>query len=100
MLISDLLIDSISGEILSELHPAFTVSLDGAAIDLEKVKVAVPCMQDFVRHPLFTQRNFFCETGISMLNTAVAAADAVRHSSEFDAWVSNWCRGSPRTYRS
>ena len=39
-----------------------------------------------MRHLLFTQRNMFPETGISMLNTAVDAADAVRHNSEFDPW--------------
>ena len=44
------------------------------------------CVQDFVRHPLFTQRSFFSETGISMLNTAVTAADAVRNSARFDPW--------------
>ena len=70
----------------SELHPIFTVSLDGVAIDHEKVKGAVACVQDFVRHPLFTQRSFFSETGISMLNTAVTAADAVRNSNRFDPW--------------
>ena len=47
---------------------------------------AVPCVQEFLRHPLFTLRNFFSETGISMLSSAVAAAVAVRHSSEFDPW--------------
>ena len=70
----------------SELHPVFTVSLGGVAIDHEKVKGAVACVQDFVRHPLFTQRSFFSETGISMLNTAVTAADAVRNSDRFDPW--------------
>ena len=70
----------------SELHSVFTVSLDGVAIDHEKVKGAVACVQDFVRHPLFTQRSFFSETGISMLNTAVTAADAVRKSNRFDPW--------------
>ena len=70
----------------SELHPVFTVSLDGVAIDHEKVKGAVACVQDFVRHPLFTQRNFFSETGISMLNTAVTAADAVQNNARFDPW--------------
>ena len=70
----------------SELHPVFTVSLDGVAIEHEKVKGAVACVQDFVRHPLFTQRSFFSETGISMLNTAVTAADTVRNSSGFDPW--------------
>ena len=42
------------------------------------------CVQDFLHHPLFTQRNFFSETGISMLNTAVTVADAVRKSAKFD----------------
>ena len=40
----------------------------------------------FVHHPLLTQRNFFSATGISMLNTAIAAADAVRDSSKFNPW--------------
>ena len=70
----------------SELQPLFTVSLIGVAIDHEKVKGAVAFVLDFVRHPLFTQRNFFSETGISMLNTAVTAADAVRNSARFDPW--------------
>ena len=67
-----------------ELHPVFTVSLDGVAMDHEKVKGAVVCVQDFVRYPLFTHRSFFSENGISMLNTAVTAADAVRNSDRFD----------------
>ena len=68
----------------SKLNPVFTVSLDGVAVDHQKVKGAVAWVQDFVRHPLFTQRCFFSETGISMLNTAVTAADAVRNSDRFD----------------
>ena len=70
----------------SEPHPVFTVSLDGVAIDHEKLRGAVACVQVFMRHPLFTQRIFFCETGISMLITAVTAADAVQNSARFDAW--------------
>ena len=70
----------------SELQPVFTVSLDGVAIDHEKVKGAVTCVQDFVRHPSFTQRSFFSETGIGMLNTAATAADVVRCSAHFDPW--------------
>ena len=69
-----------------ELHPVFTLSLDGVAIDHAKVKGAVACVQDFVCHPSFTQKNFFSETGIGMLNTAVTAADAVRNSAHFDPW--------------
>ena len=70
----------------SELHLVFTVSLNGVAIDHEHVKGAVACVQDFVRRPLFTKRNYFSETGISMLNTAVTAADAVPKSAKFDPW--------------
>ena len=43
----------------SELHPVFTVSLNGIALSHEKVNGAVACVQDLVRHPLFTQRIFF-----------------------------------------
>ena len=70
----------------SDLHPACTVSLNCVAIGHEKVNGAVACVQDFARHPLIPQRNFFSETGISMLSTVVTASDAVRHSSEFDPW--------------
>ena len=79
----------------SELHPVFTVSLNGVAIDHEKVKGAVACVQDFVRHPPFTERSFFSETGISMLNTAVAAADAVQNSARFDPWGAIGVEASP-----
>ena len=68
----------------SELHSVFIVSLNGNAISHEQVKVAVACVQDFVRHPLITQKNFFSETGISMLNTVITAADSVQNSSKFD----------------
>ena len=82
---------------LSELHPVFTVSLNGVAISHEKVKGAVECFPDFVRHPLFTQRNFFSQTGISMMNTAVTAAEAVRHISKFDIWGTIGVEAGPVT---
>ena len=69
-----------------EVDPVFNVSLVGVTINYEKVNGAVACAQEFVRIPPITQRKFFSETGFSMLTTAVAAADAVRHSSEFDPW--------------
>ena len=68
------------------MHPISTVSLNGVAIDHDQVKRAVACVQDFVRHPLFTQRSFFSEFGISMLNTAVTAADTVQNNARFDPW--------------
>ena len=76
-------------------HPIVTVSLDGVAIDHEKVIGAVASVQDFVRHPLFIQRRFFSETGINMLNTAVAAADAGRHNSEFAFWRAIGVKAGP-----
>ena len=79
----------------SEPHPVFTVSLDGVAIDHEKVRGAVACVQYFVRHHIFTQRSFFCETGIIMLNTAVTAADAVQFSARFDPWEANGVEAGP-----
>ena len=79
----------------SELHPVVTVSLDGGAIDHEKVKGAVACVQDFVRHPSFTQRSFSSETGISMLNTAVTVADVVWTSARFDPWGAIDVEGGP-----
>ena len=86
MLFSGVSVDSTCSEGPSELHPIFTVSIDGFPIDHEKAKGAVACVQDLVGHPLFTQRNFFFETEIGMLNTAVSVANAFRHRSEFDPW--------------
>ena len=70
----------------SKAHPIFTVSLDGVTFDHERAKRAVPCVQDILCQPLFTQRNFFSEIGIGMLSTAIAGADAVRNTSELDLW--------------
>ena len=81
VLLSDLSDDSISGEgslrVASRLYGA---SLNRVAISHETLKRAVACVHRFV------QRKFFTETGISMLNTAVTAADAVWHSSKLDLW--------------
>ena len=70
----------------SKLHAVFTVSLNGVAISHEKVNGAVACVQDFVQNPLITQTNLLSATGIRMFSTSVTAADALRHSSEFDPW--------------
>ena len=69
----------VSGPLAS--HPIFTVYLNGVTIDKEEVKGAIACVQDIGCNPLFIQRNFFSETVISMLNTAVASKDAVKQSS-------------------
>ena len=61
----------------SKSYPTFTVSFNGNVIGHKEERGEVACVQDFVRNPLFTQRNIFSETGISRLDTAVAAAAAV-----------------------
>ena len=88
----------------SEVHLVFTVSLNGVAIEHEKMNGAVSYVQDFVRYPLFTQKNCFFETGISniavntvLVKTAVAVADVVRHNSEFDPWGSAGVEAGPLT---
>ena len=84
----------------SELHPVFSVSLIGVAISHEKLNGAVACVQNFVRHPLFTQRNFF-------LRDWDQHAEHCRYcrrscSKKFQVWPlgSNWCRGWHRNCRS
>ena len=86
MLLPDFSIEVLVVKGPSELHPVFTGSLTEVAISHEKVKGAVACVQEFGRHLLFTQRIFSSETGISTVNTAVTAADAVQNSSKFDPW--------------
>ena len=44
------------------------------------------CVQDFVRSPHFTQRNFFSETGLSMLSESVAIADSITSSPVYAPW--------------
>ena len=70
----------------SDLHPVLTVSLNGITIGHKKVKGAVACVQAFWRHRLLKQSFSFSQTGISMLNIVITAADAVRHISEIDPW--------------
>ena len=41
------------------------------------------CVQDFVRDPFVTQRNFFSETGVTMLSEAAATSDSITSSSVF-----------------
>ena len=67
------------------MHPLSTVSLDGVAIEHEKVKGQWSVYRIFcvIR---FLHRSFFSEAWISMLNTAVAAADAFQNSVKFDPW--------------
>ena len=64
----------------------FTISLDRVAIKKEEVRGVLFCMQDFVRGPHFTQRNFFSETGLTMLSESVAIADSITSSPVYAPW--------------
>ena len=64
----------------------FSISLDRVAINKEEVRGVLLCVQDFVRSPHFTQRNFFSETGLSMLSESVAIADGITSSPVFAPW--------------
>ena len=64
----------------------FTISLDRVAIKKEEVHDVQFCVQDFVRSPHFTQRNFFAETGLTMLSESVAIADSITSSPVYAQW--------------
>ena len=64
----------------------FTISLDRVAIKNEEVRGVLLCVQDFVRSPHFTQRNFFSETGLTMLSESVAIADSITSSPVHEPW--------------
>ena len=46
----------------------FTVNLDRVAINEVEVRGVLLCVQDFVRSPHFTQKNFISESGLTMLS--------------------------------
>ena len=51
------------------------------------------CVQSFVRDPLFTQRDFFTDNGISMLLSAVNVAGSVCADSMYDPWAVVYAEG-------
>ena len=65
---------------------AFSISLDRVAINKEEVRGVLLCVQDFVRSPHSTQRNFFSETGLTMLSESVAIADSIASSPVYAPW--------------
>ena len=64
----------------------FTVCLDWVAIPENIVRGVLLCVQDFVRDPVFTQRNFFSETGAEVLSEAAAISDSINSSSVYVPW--------------
>ena len=67
--------------------PRFQINLYRVTIDRRALNSAVCCVQSFVRDPLFTQRVFFTDNGISMLLSAVNVAGSVCEDSVYDPWA-------------
>ena len=64
----------------------FFFHLDRVVIREEIVRSVLLCVQDFVGDPFFTQRNFFLETGVTMLSEASAISDCIISSSVYAPW--------------
>ena len=71
----------------AEEIPRFQINLDRVTIDRRALDSAVCRVQSFVRDPLFTQRDFFTDNGISMLLCAVNVAGSVCEDSVYDPWA-------------
>ena len=67
--------------------PAFTVSLNGIALNRRIVEKSIACIQDFVRSPRFSQRDFFSDNRINLLVSAVDAAGSMRDQSNCEPWA-------------
>ena len=61
----------------------FSITLDWVAISHEAVEEIIACVQDFVRDPSLTQRSFFWDSGVAILENAVVVADSVILSGEY-----------------
>ena len=74
------------GDSFEEL-PAFTVSLNGNALNRRVVERSIARVQSFVRSPRFTQRDFFDDNGINLLVSAIDAAGSIRDQSNCEPWA-------------
>ena len=68
--------------------PAFTVRLNGIALSRRLVEKSIACIQDFVRSPRFTQRDFFSDNGVTLFVSAVNAAGSMCDQSTCEPWAS------------
>ena len=80
-----------------EKLPAFSVSLNGIALHRRVVEKSTACIQDFVRSPRFTQRDFFSDNGIDLLVSAVNAAGSMRDQSTCEPWANVLSEGYEAT---
>ena len=66
---------------------AFTVSLNGVALNRRVVEKSNACIQDFDRPFRFTQRDFFSNNGISLFVSGVNVAGSIRDQSTCEPWA-------------
>ena len=52
----------------------------------DEVRGALLCVQDFVRSPHFTQRNFFSDSGVTISAEPAAICDSITNSAVFEPW--------------
>ena len=52
----------------------------------DEMRGALLCVQDFVRSPHFTQRNFFSDSGVALLTESAAMYDSITISAVFEPW--------------
>ena len=64
----------------------FIINLDRLMICENEVHSAILCVQDFIRSPNFTQRNFFSDSGIAMLAESASISDRITHGAIFEPW--------------
>ena len=74
----------------------FAVGLYRVAIREDIVRGVLLCVQDFVRDPVFTQRNFFSETGVEMLSEAAGISDSITSTSVYVPWSTVESKSSAR----
>ena len=67
--------------------PAFTVSLNGIALNRRVVERSIVSVQSSVRSPRFVQRDFFSDNGINLLVSAIDAAGSIRDQSNCEPWA-------------
>ena len=71
----------------AEEIPRFQLYLDRVTIDDRSIDSAICCVQSFVRDLLFTEGDFFTDSGISMLLSAVNVAGSVCEDCVYDPWA-------------
>ena len=64
----------------------FVINLDRVMIREDEVRGALLCVQDSVRNPHFTRRNFFSDSGVTMLAESAAICDSITNSAVFEPW--------------